>query len=305
MLSYLIVLISGFAQPTQTSLNSKLSERTRSPLITTIISFALAFCGLGLVLLLFSDINIPVGAISNEPAWILMGGPCGTAIVMLSVICLPQIGSAMTVVLTSFGQMATSLIIDQFGIFNAPQISMSMSRIIGSLLLIGGVVVVSRGDNEKRYTYPVKYMGLAFLCGVFCGSQVAINGSLGTVVGSGMNATLISMFVGLIATCLLTLLVFLVKGRSGVFIGEKTAKPFKWYMALGGLLGVVVVGGNAIVAPIVGTGMVTVMNLVGFTLGGLLYDAIGFLGFEKKPVTVKKIIGVVVMIIGTAIITLI
>jgi transporter family-2 protein len=75
-------------------------------------------------------------------------------------------------------------------------------------------------------------------------------------------------------------------------------------MIMGGLMAVIVVGGNAVIAPLTGTGIVTVMNLVGMMGSALVIDAIGFLGIEVKPVTVSKITGMLLMIAGTAIISL-
>ena len=48
----------------------------------------------------------------------------------------------------------------------------------------------------------------------------------------------------------------------------------------------------------------TVMNLIGQMSMGLVIDAIGFLGIEKKPVTLVKLLGVISMIGGTAVIML-
>ena len=69
-------------------------------------------------------------------------------------------------------------------------------------------------------------------------------------------------------------------------------------------MALVVVGGNAITGPVLGTGMVTMMNLFGMMAASLAVDATGFLGLEKKPVTVRKLIGMALMLAGTAMISL-
>jgi transporter family-2 protein len=75
-------------------------------------------------------------------------------------------------------------------------------------------------------------------------------------------------------------------------------------MTAGALLAITVVGGNAIIAPVLGTGIATIMNLIGMMGGGLVIDATGFLGIEKQPATMAKIIGMFLMIAGTAMISL-
>ena len=52
-----------------------------------------------------------------------------------------------------------------------------------------------------------------------------------------------------------------------------------------------------------GTGLNTIMNLIGMMASGLAIDAAGFLGIEKKPVTFRKIAGMLLMLAGTALIS--
>lgn len=304
MFAYILGLVAGLAQPAQTSINGKMGDKAKSPYIAAIVSFCTA-----LIVLLFIDmlvvggVNIPFADIAEYPIWIWAGGLCGIGIVVLSVVCLPHLGSAMVVVLTSFGQIITSMIIDQFGMFGSPQIRMSATRLIGAVLVAAGVVIASRGpkSNEGK-KYDVRYIILGFVAGMLCAIQIAINGTLGNVAGSGWLGTTVSMMVGLSGSTLLVICLLLVKGKSAVF-NDGPDIPFRWYMLTGGALGVVIVGTNSITAPIIGAGMVSLMNLIGFMIGGVVIDATGFLGIEKKPVTLIKIIGLLTMFGGTCIIT--
>ena len=74
-------------------------------------------------------------------------------------------------------------------------------------------------------------------------------------------------------------------------------------MVTGGLFALTVVSGNAAVAPILGTGLSTITNLIGMMASGLVIAAVGFLGIEKKPVTFLKIAGMLLMLAGTAVIS--
>ena len=307
MFAYLLGFIAGLAQPTQTSLNGKLGSQMKSPYLSTVVSFATAVIILLLIdFLTQGGVHIPFTAIAEYPIWIWSGGLLGVGIVLLSIVCLPHIGSAMVVIMTSFGQIVASLIIDQGGFFGSPQIPMSFKRAIGAAILIAGVILASRnpskGDGEKQ-TYPPIYMAMGFLVGVFCGTQIAINGTLGKAAGNSWYGTTVSMCVGLTGTLILLAILYITKGRKGIFT-EGEDVPFKWYMVLGGSMGVIIVGTNAITAPIIGAGMVSIMNLIGFMIGGLVIDAVGFLGIDRKPVTLAKVIGVLAMLGGTVVITL-
>lgn len=307
MFAYILSFIAGLAQPTQTSINGVAGDKFKSPYIATVISFIVALSILLVInLVVEGNLNIPFARVATNPIWIWCGGFCGVGIVCLSIICLPYIGSAMVVVMTSFGQIVTSMIIDQFGLFRSPQIGMTFARTVGAILVVAGVILASRepkSANEEGHHYPFKYLGLSFVAGMLCAIQIAINGTLGKVVESGWFGTTISMLVGLMGSLLLIAIIYAIKGRSGVF-KDGPDIPFKWYMITGGSFGVIIVGTNSITAPLIGAGMVSIMNLIGFMIGGLIIDATGFLGITRKPVTVVKILGVLAMVGGTVVITL-
>ena len=116
------------------------------------------------------------------------------------------------------------------------------------------------------------------------------------------------MSVGLITTLIVIAGITAVKGQGGIFDG---GVPVKWFsgvrpwMAAGAILALTVVCGNAVTAPVLGTGIATILNLIGMMGAGLIIDATGFLGIEVKPVTLAKVTGMILMIAGTAVISLI
>jgi transporter family-2 protein len=75
-------------------------------------------------------------------------------------------------------------------------------------------------------------------------------------------------------------------------------------MPAGGALAIVVVLSNAVAAPILGTGIVAILNLVGMMVMSLWIDATGFLGIDKQPVTVIKVVGMILMTAGSALISI-
>lgn len=340
MIAFLLGLAAGIASPTQASINGRVREDVKSTYIAAIINFIVAITLMAMLLFATEhSLYIPFGTIAKQPWWIWIGGACGTVIVTFNVICLPYLGSARNVMLVCFGQIMTGLIVDNFGLFYSPQVRMSLVRLIGAVLVIAGIALVngvvrtggvaatdsliddisSMSDNilkkndegttlqERSGGSVILYAVLAILNGVACATQVATNGALKTYAGSGFRATMVSMIVGTACTLLLMLVIVITKGISGLYdSGEQSeATGFRPWMISGGALGIVIVGGNAIAAPVLGTGVVTILNLVGMMGAGLVIDATGFLGIEKKPVTVTRIAGMIFMIIGAALISLV
>lgn len=319
ILAYILGVTAGLASTTQGSVNARIRDIVKSPYITTLINFITAIAALlVIVLAVEGDFDMHREDIAAQPAWILIGGLCGVTIVMLGIICIPVLGSARNVMLLCFGQIMSGLIIDHYGLFGSPVSSMSLTRGAGAMLVLAGIILISREDSDKRAGMRKmdprvkKYFPLPVLSGVACAVQVAANGTLGEVIDSSAKATLISMTSGLVNTIAVTLIIFFFGGRMALYstadgaeVKEEDTHGFRfhWLMLCGGPLAVVIVGGNAVAAPVLGTGMVTITNLVGMMASGLLIDAAGFLGIDKKPVTFRKLAGMGVMLAGTVMIT--
>ena len=313
--SYLIGILSGVAATAQASFNGEIRRRYRSPYITAAINFVVALSVIAIVLLITEhSLALPVSEITKYPPWIWTGGVCGMVIVMTGIICLPVLGSANNMMLLCFGQIMGGLIIDHYGMFNAPLTEMTLMRAVGAVLETAGIVLISYekgGRREKAKAGTGRKVMMFILLDVAAGfvaaMQVAVNGTLAVAAGSPVRATMVSMCGALITTALIICLITLLKGKAAVYDGGMPPKdPVKAspFLLTGGLMALVVVGGNAITGPVLGTGIVTMMNLFGMMASGLVIDATGFLGIEVKPVTVSKIAGMGLMLAGTALISL-
>ena len=312
IIAYLIGIISGVAATVQASFNGEIRRRFRSPYITAAVNFIVALTLIAIVLLITEhSLALPVSEIVKYPPWIWMGGVCGATIVMAGIFCLPVLGSARNMMLLCFGQIMAGLLIDHFGIFDAPVTKMSLLRAAGALLEIVGIAFISieKGEKSKSGMSGKVMMFIVFdiFTGFVAAAQVAINGTLGVVADSPVRATLVSMCGALLTMAVICSIIGLTGGKASLFDGKKAPEGkirFTPFFFTGGLMALVVVGGNAITGPVLGTGMVTMMNLFGMMAAGLAVDATGFLGIEKKPVTFRKIFGMALMLAGTAMISL-
>ena len=308
MLALVIGVIAGIASTVQASVNTEARRFFRSPFITAGLNFMVAWLCLA-AFILFNEhaLSVPVHEIAKNPPWIWLGGVCAIIIVTLNIVCVPKLGAAGNVMILNFGQIVTGLVIDHFAMFGADEARMSFMRLTGAVLVFAGLVLVTHekpSENEERRSFPMFYAILAFIDGIACSTQIAVNGTLRVVVQSVSKATIVSMSVAIISTLTLMTVLFVLKGKNGIFDKTDELRPdFRVWMVSGGLFALTVVSGNAAVAPILGTGLSTIMNLIGMMASGLAIDAVGFLGIEKKPVTIKKIAGMMLMLAGTALIS--
>lgn len=308
MLAVMTGLIAGIASTVQASINTEARRFFRSPFITAGINFSLAWLLLAAFIIISEHrFFIPVREIAQNPPWIWLGGVCAIIIVTLNIVCVPKLGAAGNVMILNFGQIVTGLVIDHFALFGADEARMTLTRFAGAVLVMAGMMFVTvekAPEGGGKRPLLLLYAVLAFIDGVACSTQIAVNGTLRVAVQSVSKATIISMSVAILSTTMVMITLTALKGRKGIF--DQTAEEragFRPWMITGGLFALIVVSGNAAVAPVLGTGLNTILNLIGMMASGLAIDAAGFLGIEKKPVTLWKIAGMLLMLAGTAMIS--
>ena len=308
MLAIAIGIIGGIATTMQASINTESRKFFRSPFVVAGLNFTVAWMILAAFIIISEhSFFIPLGDVAEHPPWIWLGGVCAIIIVTMGILCVPKLGAAGNAMIVNFGQVITGLVIDHFALFGSEEARISFIRLAGALLVLGGLMLVTmekKAGTGSSGQMPVLYMVLSFTAGIACAVQVAVNGTLRLVLDSVSKATLISMSVAILSTLTVMAVLTLLRGRKGIFDQPAAEKvQFRLYMVTGGLFALTVVSGNAAIAPVLGTGLVTILNLIGMMVIGLVIDATGFLGIEKKPVTLKKIAGMLLMLAGTAIIS--
>ncbi|QGU05348.1 DMT family transporter [Corynebacterium comes] len=306
-------VLVGLVMPVQTNANSRLRLSVGSPFLASLVSFTVGFLTL-LASALLIDGRLPDPTLTaGLPAWLWSGGLLGVVVLTGNIFLFPRLGSVQTVVLPIAGQVIMGLLIDHVGWFNAPQATLDAPRVLGALLLVLGVVgaiglgdallhrdrAVGTGSSAGLSLWAWRIAGVVF--GMFSATQTAVNGQLGVVLGTATGAALASFTIG-VATLLFIVLFTRAKWRLRVPEGHER-NP--WWMWIGGFLGAAFVFGNALLSPIIGTGLTVMTILLGMMAGSLLIDHFGLLGARKKPTTVLQAVGLACMVAGVAVIRLV
>lgn len=140
----LVSLIVGGLFPIQGALNSHLNRFLNHPLQASFISFAGAIILLVILLLIFHPALPDTGKLFELDWYYFMGGACGVGFVTMFIILAPKIGIANTTAAFIAGQLMASVFLDHFGAIGLPVNPISMHRVIGCLLLIGGLLMIQR-----------------------------------------------------------------------------------------------------------------------------------------------------------------
>ncbi|MFB4247859.1 DMT family transporter [Pseudomonas idahonensis] len=143
--SILLSLLAGFAVPLQAGTNARLGTLLGHPLWATGVSLLVSLLVLG-VLLLFIKVPKPnLMAALQGPWWIWMGGLAGVLYITVALLTAPRLGALNFIMVVIIGQLLISLIIDYFGLVGLPRKDISLQKLIGVLVVIGGFVITIRG----------------------------------------------------------------------------------------------------------------------------------------------------------------
>ncbi|MDO5031730.1 DMT family transporter [Corynebacterium sp.] len=290
----LLGILAGLVLPVQTVVNTRLRASTGTPLSASMVSFSVGtLClSIAVAISLLRGGEFGIGAATNEPAWIWLGGALGVVALTGNILLFPHLGGVQTVVMPIAGQIVMGLVIDHFGLFSSPQSPLNLLRLIGAIVVFVGVILVV-GTPRDMLDKLLPWRVAGFIFGCFTAAQSAVNGHLGDVADSALSAALVSFLVGA-STLLLANLALRWRPRVAVPAGE-SRNP--WWMWTGGVLGAVFVAANAALVPAIGTGLTVVAGLLGMMMGSLAVDRL-------RGLTIRggQVAGILVILAGVIVI---
>ena len=122
--------------------------------------------------------------------------------------------------------------------------------------------------------------------------QAPINSMLGKSVGT-WQAAAVSFTIGTIA------LVAIATAAGGGWGELGEARHLSWYYLTGGLLGAAYVTTVLVTVRSLGAGGVTAATIAGQLTMAIVVDQLGILGVEKQAISWQRVLGVVLLAIGT------
>ncbi|MGB2574970.1 DMT family transporter [Leuconostoc citreum] len=305
---YFIGLFAGFLLANQSPINAKLGFVLKSPLRSSLLSFTVGTFFLMLIYFVSGQqqVNL-INVATNNPWWIWFGGLLGVIFLTSNILMFPKLGAIQTIILPIIGQVIMGVVIDTFGLFNMPIGTLTVTKVIGILLLLGGiyvaVVLANRFEvkREKKQLDADTNINIwrmwAILVGAFSAIQQAINGRLGYLLHSVVGSAVISFFSG---TVVILIVVLLKEGRLWPKTVRITKQPV--WLFTGGILGALFVFSTAFLVPKLGAGMTVTLSLSGSIIGSIVVAQFGWWQSLKQNVTRVQIIGIALMVASIALI---
>ena len=296
----------GAFVPIQTAVNDRLRASIGSPIPTAFVSVFSAFLFAVIIALVVSGGSFDLARAAGEPWWVWIGGIMGVIFITGNVIIFPKLGVVETIVIPILGQVIMALAIDHFALFAAVENKISLWRLVGAAVVIAGIVMVhvvrapgelsspaTEGDAGEASVWIWRAVGV--MMGMCSAIQTAVNGYLGTVLDSSVQAGSVNLAVG--SVLLLTLSLSLPQSRRAVLSG---VKPGPWWMWIGGTFGTILVVGAAMLAPVLGTGTTVIGMLAGTIVCGQIIEAGGLLGTPRQRLQLARVIGLILVFVGVA-----
>ena len=146
---YLIIaLAAGVALATQSAINTQLAKAmSGEAVIATFISFAVGTIVLFFIAWVKTDLWGNLSAIPSQPWWKLIGGVLGAIVVFTTVLLAPKLGITAMLFFIIVGQLITAATIDHFGLIGMPIREVNITKFIGLIIVVFGLVFYFFGDK--------------------------------------------------------------------------------------------------------------------------------------------------------------
>jgi len=130
------------------------------------------------------------------------------------------------------------------------------------------------------------------------GGMIAMQAPINSQLGKSTNtfaAALISFSVG-------TVVLLGIVALTGQLRDVSEIAHVRWYYLLGGLLGAAYVTTVLLTVRTLGAGGVTAATVAGQLTTAVVIDRLGLFGLSETPITTARVIGVILLFAGTALV---
>jgi len=129
--------------------------------------------------------------------------------------------------------------------------------------------------------------------GIIVSFQTAVNSRLRSFIGSPYQASFVSFAIGTLFLAVITLL-----GHQSLLVSGTLLATQPWWIWIGGLLGVIFLTTNILLFPHIGAVQTAIMPILGQVIMGSIIDNFGWFNATKQPLTLIKVIGLLLALAG-------
>jgi transporter family-2 protein len=139
-----LAALAGVSIVMQQVLNANLRATLSSAAWSGFVSYLVGLACMALLVVVLRDPMPSVSVVARIPWWAWGGGLFGAIFIGLAILLVPHLGAAAFIALLVAGQMLASVAADHVGLLGLAQRPVDLPRLLGVVLLIGGVVLIRR-----------------------------------------------------------------------------------------------------------------------------------------------------------------
>ena len=137
-------LIAGAVVPFQSGSNAMLGRMLGHPLWATVTSLSVSLLAVIPLLLLFRAPLPKLDQALQAPWWVWTGGLSGVMFITAALLITPRLGATGFMISAIAGQILVAMLIDHFGLMGLPVKEVNLGRVLGVMMIFGGVMVVQK-----------------------------------------------------------------------------------------------------------------------------------------------------------------
>lgn len=297
-------LLAGGLLAVQAGANAQLSKATGSPFAATTLQLSVGTLAL-LVLALLTGTLTALAALPRVPWWHAAGGVASAFYVVSTILLFPRLGAVVSVGLFIAGQMLASFALDVGGLAGAAPRAIDAALAVGMLAILAGAAVIVKGQpgqSSQAVTGKAGWIVLALLAGTVLPVQGVVNGLLRHDLGAPFVVGAVSFLVATLAMAGALLFSALVLRAPAPTLQGLPAMP--WWGWLGGFAGAIYVTTVFTAIPVIGASAAVGLTVAGQQVASVFVDRQGWFRLPQRDVSPMRLLGVVLLLAGVAIIKL-
>lgn len=150
VLMIILAIVGGCTLSIQAAINGSLGSKV-GVFRTAFLTFSVGALITALLIFYFEPEQSVT--LMEVPKWQLLGAFCGVPYIVIMVLAVQKIGSAVATVAVIFGQLAMSMLIDNFGWLGNSAIPFSYSR-LGAVVCLGIALAFIYSSSKKATVSP-------------------------------------------------------------------------------------------------------------------------------------------------------
>ncbi|NUS72117.1 MAG: DMT family transporter [Corynebacteriales bacterium] len=299
-------LLIGGLLALQASVNLQLGKAVGTPYGASTLQLGIATALLGTLGLATGTLGA-INGIFDVPTWQLLGGLASPLYIMSGILLFPRLGALASVGLFVTGQMFASLSLDLFGWFGLDRKPFSPGIALGALALLGGIVVIIKGQSTGTGTKMSKlartgWYALGIIAGAVLPIQGAINAKLRTELDEPLAAATVSFAVATLTIAVVLAALWATKRTPSPQV--KPLRTMPWWGWLGGAAAAVYVTGTFLLIPEIGAAVTVALTVTGQQLTSALIDHRGYFRLPQRQLNRTRQIGLGLLLVGAVAIQL-